>query len=193
MDERQSQDNNEINLSKLLPVMGYSLTSMRPDSTSRLNPKNEYTLSSGYIYTPVPYDFTFELYVWTKSINHMFQILEQCCVFFKPNYCTTIKEVPAFGSIGYSDVDITLDDITFGNTVEFDEEGWRALESTLTFTLKGNLYPAITNQGDIEEIRIRMRNMGATEEQDQYIETLLTEYDSDTQTTTQSVIVEAGL
>jgi hypothetical protein len=172
--------------------MGYTLTSMRPDPTRRTNQMNEIQVSvSGgttetFMYNKKPFDFTFELSVWSKTLDHLYQIIEQASSFFNPDYTVTVKEISELGL--KSDVPITLDDITFNNTTEYNEEGWRILEATLNFTMRGWIYPPIKNSKIINEILVRMYSGDQTIPD--YAETLFTEYTGNPPAIHQSIIDE---
>jgi hypothetical protein len=90
-------------------------------------------------YNPVPYNFMIELNVMTKTIGDNYMITEQILPFFTPDYTITVNDLPELNL--EKDIPIVLNGVRNEDTWTGDFKERRTLTSTLSFTLKGYLYP----------------------------------------------------
>lgn len=129
-------------VSTYLPRMGFNISAIAYDSTRKLNNAmrinlgNEQELS----YPGVPYNFTIDLSILTKTQDDLFQIIEQIAANFNPDYSITIKEID---EVIHRDVSLNLDSVSFTSNFEYEDTGNRTLSADLSFTLKGYIYPKI--------------------------------------------------
>ncbi len=96
---------------------------------------------------PIPYNFNFQVTIWSLHIVDIDQILEQILPFFTP-FVQIRVAVPELG--------ITLDERVLFNSANPDEVSWemsdeerRILKWTLDFTVQGYLFqPLLPQDGD---------------------------------------------
>lgn len=131
-----------------LPRMSYSLTNRSFDIERKLN-KNERrkitTDNNGsmFMYTPTPYSFSFELSILTKNYDDMLQITDQILPYFEPNLKFIIK--PIEGLDCDANIQLILDNISSEDNYANGVYDNRTILTTISFTLKGDLYKAINN------------------------------------------------
>ena len=106
---------------------------------------NEVTKTETRSFMPVPYNFQFELSIYTKLNDDMLQIIEQILPYFQPAYTMTVNLIDMIGE--YKDVPVVFENITLQDTYEGDFTTRRALYYTLRFTTKGFLYGPLYSGG----------------------------------------------
>jgi len=145
-----------------LPRMAFDMTTMnyagerKPNTINRLT--KAYTADKNqisYQYAPVPYDFTFSLYIMVKNADDGTQIIEQILPYFTPEWTATVNLVPAID--GKYDIPIILNDVSMEDTYEGNFETRRAIIYTLTFTVKGWLFGPTKTSEIIKEIDVDIR------------------------------------
>lgn len=109
-----------------------------------------------YFYTPVPYDIGFTLYLYTKSQEEGFQIIEQILPFFAPDFSVTVKLLDDASDDFKHDIPIVLNSIDCKDTSNGPLDENRQIIWTLEFTLKGYYYGPIRSQGVITNVRVRI-------------------------------------
>ena len=135
-----------------LPRMGFEMSSINYDPTRKLNTvginvkaNTAGTLttgSSGYMmkqYNPVPYTFDFTLWVMVKNAEDGTQILEQILPFFTPEFTMTINTISSMGI--KTDIPVVLTGTSVEDNYEGDYATRRSIIWTLSFLLKGFIYP----------------------------------------------------
>ncbi len=100
---------------------------------------------------PVPYDLSFELYIFGNNSDDIVQIVEKILPKFTPKYSITIDSIPELEL--KDDIDIVLNDSVFEDPVvgQFDDN--RLITWTLRFKVPINLYGPITDQSIIRKIQ----------------------------------------
>jgi hypothetical protein len=146
-----------------LPRMSFEITGYNYDATRKTNRtqkitcgKNNETVS--YMAAPVPYNIDISLYILTKTQEDAMQIVEQILPTFGPEYTLPIKAVPEMNII--QDVPVILNSISVQDDYDGDFQTRRFVTNTLTFTLKTNLYGAVSNSGVIKQVNT---NIGVNE------------------------------
>ena len=143
-----------------LPRMSFEITGYNYDATRKLARMNQLTCdqSSGNVkktmFSPVPYNIEISLYVLTKTQEDAMQIIEQILPTFTPEYTLSINAVPEMNVI--QDIPIILNSVSVQDDYDGDFETRRFVTHTLTFTLKTNLYGAVTNQGIIKDVNVNV-------------------------------------
>jgi len=139
------------------PRISYQLIDMEYDPTRKLPTMNntiaaKSTDPSQYInqLTPVPYNFIYEVYIGSKTIDDGLQIIEQILPNFCPSYTLTVKEIPQLNIS--RDVPIIFTGISKEDYVEGAFEDERILMWTLTFSAKSYLYPNISDANIIKKV-----------------------------------------
>lgn len=139
-----------------LPRIEYGLTSMEIDVSRKLNAAITMTGCSAsgdmYVNSPIPYNFNFELVLYTRNIEDANQIMEYILSHFTPDYFLRIVMVPEAGII--KNIPITFN----GESEEEDANGSsdspvRSVFRTLTFIARSFIF-----QPPIPRIPILMAN-----------------------------------
>lgn len=145
-----------------LPRMAFEITTMNYASDRKPNTINRLTKvhstdnnKINYQYAPVPYDFTFSLYIMVKNVEDGTQIVEQILPYFTPEWTATVNLVPDIN--GKYDIPIILNDVSMEDTYEGNFEARRAVIYTLTYTMKGWLFGPTKSSEIIKEINVDVR------------------------------------
>jgi hypothetical protein len=132
-------------ISTTLPRLGFEFTSMTYAPSRKLNSSHKITrgVNTGgtdfsYMYTPVPYDFSFSLHALFRNTEDGTQIVEQIVPFFTPDFTVTMKMIPEMAL--NMDIPIELNSVTSSDTYEGDMESRRIQTYQLDFTVKGYLF-----------------------------------------------------
>ena len=127
-----------------LPRMGFEITNLLYDpsrKTNRLNIKT--SIIDGVYkknYSEVPYNIGFALYVFTRHMDDMLQIVEQILPYFAPEFNVTIKMNDVHTEV---DIPIILNGVTINEDYEGNLETRRSLIGVFDFTAKTNVYPEV--------------------------------------------------
>ena len=168
--------------------MGFALTGLSYDSARKLNTiqRNVAANTSGttvqhkFQYNPVPYNFDFTLYILVKNAEDGTQILEQILPYFTPQFTVNINTIPDMGI--KADVPIILNSADVADEYEGDLATRRTITWTLSFTMKGYVYPDVKSGEVIKTIEVNFRIPGAAKDIPDDPEFIIYE-DSDSDTT----------
>jgi hypothetical protein len=157
LDQQANLESREFATS--LPRMGFEITGLSYDSSRKLTRVQKYskvkTNESGekmnFNYTPVPYNITMNLYIFTATAEDGLQIVEQILPYFQPDYTVTINAVPDLNI--KRDIPIVIGNITYEDTYDGAFTTRRAVIYTISFTAKTYLFGPMSNQGVIKEVR----------------------------------------
>jgi hypothetical protein len=134
-----------------VPRMGFELTSMTYDGVRKLNTmgRNVKKGTTGLKkqFNPVPYNWDFSLYVFVKNAEDGTQILEQILPFFTPDFTVTMTLIS--GMTVKMDIPLVLNSVTSEDSYEGDFASRRSIIWTLSFLMKGFLYPSVTDNAKI--------------------------------------------
>ena len=139
--KRQDVSNEKVQIT--LPRIEYGLMDMVYDPSRRLNRANKIMgcSSNGTVYanSPIPYNFNFELVIYTRNIEDANQIMEYILPHFYPDYNLKINFVPEAGIT--KNVPITFN----GESEEEDSSGTfdsavRSVFRTLQFTARSYIF-----------------------------------------------------
>lgn len=128
------------------PRMAFEMVSMNYDPQRKLPKQKRIVLynssASGraYSYTPVPYDLTFQLYITTKTLEDMYQIVEQIIPAFTPDYVLNLRSTQTEASF---DIPIFLDGVSGQDTYDGAFEEDRTILWSLTFVMKAVFFSPI--------------------------------------------------
>ena len=149
-----------------LPRMGFDLTAITYDGTRKLN-----TLGQVYSantaagtstlmkqYNPVPYNFDFSLYSMVSNAEDGAQIFEQIVPFFTPEFTVTVNLIPSMNIA--PDVTMVLNGVTIEDNYEGDFQSTREIIWTLTFTMKGYIYPDVKTGSVVKTVIVNLRMPG---------------------------------
>lgn len=151
--EQDAEANRQTEIS--LPRMGFELTGLSYASGRKLATVNQnYKASNNRDniisqYNPVPYDFSFDLWIMSKNMDDGLMILEQIVPYFTPQFTITIKENTDLDIS--KDVPIILKSITPQDNYEGTLEDRRILIWDLKFTVESHLYPPVKDSKIIKK------------------------------------------
>ena len=126
-----------------LPRIEYGLTTMEYDVDRKLNGANKLmgcaAVGDTYVNSPIPYNFNFELILYTRNIEDANQIMEYILSHFQPDYNMRIVMVPEAGIIKTIPVTFNGDSEEEDSTGSFDSPV-RSVFRTLTFTARSFIF-----------------------------------------------------
>jgi hypothetical protein len=137
-----------------LPRMAFEITGYNYDTSRMVNRNNkiqcykDQTLSA--IYSPVPYNIEFSLYVLTKGTEDGLAIIEQILPLFTPEYSFTVNAIPEMNIS--QDIPVVLNGISVSDDYEGDFATRRLVTHTLNFTAKINLFGDLKTSGVITRV-----------------------------------------
>ena len=186
-------------LAARLPRIGFSLTGVSYDSVRKLNTviRNvaANTASTGSVlsqYNPVPYNFDFELFILVNNAEDGTQILEQILPYFTPEFTVTINTIPDMGI--KADVPIVLNSASQSDEYEGELATRRTIIWTLSFLLKGFVYPDVKSGTLIKSIEVNFRIPGSGDSDVQKLEQefIVLETTKDALATSDYILLETG-
>lgn len=92
---------------------------------------------------PAPYKLRFELGIYTRYQDDMYQIIEQILPYFRPSFNTTIRELNGNIVNFERDVQVTIVSINPDESIDGDAASRRRLEWSIMFELNGWIYPPV--------------------------------------------------
>ncbi|UNY47130.1 tail sheath [Cronobacter phage LPCS28] len=150
-------------INTILPRMSLQLVDVMYDETFKTGIQNRKTVAPNVKlhtqFNPVPYKFTFQVGIYTRYEDDMFQIIEQILPYFQPTFNCKIKELHENNVTIDRIVPVTVTSVILDEQLESDRLSQRRLEWTLTVEVQGWLYPAATKlEGEIRTIYINLFN-----------------------------------
>lgn len=149
-------------IATVVPRMAFELVTMSYAPDRKMNTINKIHKVNAadnnqiqYQYSPVPYDFTFQLYVMVKNAEDGTKIIEQILPYFTPEWTATVNLMNDIN--GKYDIPIIFNDISTEDTYEGEFQQRRALIHTLTFTVKGYLFGPTRKSEIIKDIDVNIR------------------------------------
>jgi len=151
LDEQTSLDEREMAIT--LPRMSFEITGITYDGSRKLTRIQKFkTVKSSadgkilnFNYTPVPYNMSYSLHIFTATAESGLQIVEQILPYFQPDYTVTINQIPEMNI--KRDVPIILNNVAFDDSYDGSFTRRRAVIYTLNFTAKTYLFgPAGTQK-----------------------------------------------
>lgn len=158
------RDSSALNqpIATVLPRMSFELLTMSYAPDRKMNTINKihkvYTGDNNqiqYQYSPVPYDFTFQLSIMVKNAEDGTKIIEQILPYFTPEWTATVNLMDDIN--GKYDIPIVFNDISTEDTYEGEFTQRRALIHNLTFTVKGYLFGPTRRGEIIKDIDVNVR------------------------------------
>lgn len=137
-----------------LPRMAFEITGYNYDTSRMISRNNKIQCFDNNVvtavYSPVPYNVEFALYVLTKGTEDGLAIIEQILPLFTPDYSFTVNAVPELNI--KQDIPLVLNGISVSDDYEGDFATRRLVTHTLTFTAKLNLFGNIQSGGVITRV-----------------------------------------
>jgi len=127
-----------------LPRISYELVTATYAPERKMNTMNRHVAVATdqdklkNMFAPVPYDFQFSLFVYSRNAADASNIIEQILPFFTPEFTVTINNATDL-KINI-DCPIILNSVSREDTYEGDFESRRVVTWTLDFTMKGLLF-----------------------------------------------------
>ena len=164
LDTITSQDEKNIaKVETILPRMCLSLVDLVYNGQYKTNILNRtISNSKGSIslvsqYNPVPVKMIFELGIYTRHQDDMFQIIEQIWPYFQPHFNTTMRELYGNEIEFERSIRVVLQSVSLDNTLETDMTSRRRLESNFIFEVNGWIYPPVAEiKGEIKTIYVNL-------------------------------------
>lgn len=146
-------------INTILPRMSLQMVDLMYDETFKTGIHNRRTVAPNVKlhtqYNPVPYKFTFQVGIYTRYEDDMFQIVEQILPYFQPSFNCKITELHNNDVKVDRVVPVTVTSVMMDEQLESDRLSQRRLEWTLSVELNGWLYPAAAQlEGEIRTIYI---------------------------------------
>jgi hypothetical protein len=150
-----------------LPRMACSITGINYDSQRQLNKLNKIRLKNHkFTFMPVPYEMTIDLFIASKTIFDLFQIIEQIIPFFSPSISLDINLYPDLEPIS---IPIYLQSIALDIPEEFATEDLRILNATLSFSAKIYYFIPERISKEILEVDINYFDMDTLKKLEKYV------------------------
>lgn len=126
-------------------------TALQNRSTAQFAPGDSRKSISQY--SPVPMKMIFELGIYTRNQDDMYQIIEQIMPYFQPHFNTTITELYTNEIKFERDIRIVFQSLSMDEQLEGDSLSKRRLEWSIMFEVNGWLYPPVKEiDGEIRTI-----------------------------------------
>jgi len=103
------------------------------------------------VYSPVPYNLSMQLNIFTKAQDEALQIVEQIIPYFNPQYTITIKPFSQYADI-LEDCPITLSGMSYSDDYEGSMDARRTIVYQLDFEMEANFYSGVINTQIIRKI-----------------------------------------
>jgi hypothetical protein len=132
----------------IIPSLSYEMVGLKYDASRKqiTNIKNFSQTPQGTFsqYNPVPYDFDFELNLYSRTFEDAHQVVEHILAYFTPDYTIKVNLIPALGVI--REIPILLDSVDRSIDFEGDRDsGPRRIIFTFHFTVKGFIFGKVTD------------------------------------------------
>jgi hypothetical protein len=134
-----------------VPRMSFDMVGLSYDSTRKFNTinrnfgVNDNTGAVSGQYAPVPYNFEFDLSIYVRNQEDGTQILEQILPFFTPDFTITVDLIPKVAR--KYDMPVTLNSVSPEIDYEGDFSTTRLIIWNLNFTIKGYIFPPVSDSG----------------------------------------------
>jgi hypothetical protein len=142
-----------------LPRMSFELSQLAYDPLRKMNKMNKKTSgmnSEGIVssaYSEVPYNFVFNLSVYTRNLEENYQIMEQILPYFSPEFIVSLKMNTLNSSV---DVPISIINTTLTQEYEGDFSTRRFIVSSYQFVAKSFIYGKISTGAAIQSINFNL-------------------------------------
>lgn len=149
-DENRLNDYTMVKL--LLPRISVSLDNIEYDNIrmsqfTKFLFKEQLSTNLKSIYSPVPYNFSFSVNIYTKYIDDGLQIMEQILPYYRPFYTITIKNIKNLEIL--KDVQIVLNGVSYEDTYEGAVQDERVINYIMNFQAQHWIWPPIAGDPKI--------------------------------------------
>ena len=158
LDQQASLTGSDSSVAITLPRMAFEINSYAYDPSRKLNKNqkigvvttNADTTKLNSQYSPVPYDISFQLSVFTANSDDGLQIIEQILPYFQPDYTVTMIESRTMDT--KRDIPFILESVNYEDSYAGSLDSSRRIEYTLNFTAKIYLYGPISSGAIIKTV-----------------------------------------
>jgi len=149
-----SEDINKTQIT--LPHMGFDITAIIYDIDRVANKLRKKRVTkedstTHYMYSAVPYNVSFGLYVFTRYVEENLQIMEQILPYFSPNFNVTLNMNEVHPKV---DIPITMNAVQMQEDYMGDFVTRRSIVSTFSFTAKTFIFGPSSEYGPIEGVTL---------------------------------------
>lgn len=155
-------DLNSPRVKPVLPAMSFEFKGMSKDVDRMSNQYNRIrkgnseigNFNEKFAFTPVPYNFKYQLSIRSKTIEDMAMIIEQIIAAFSPQVTVNVIDN---NELGYErDITIVLESENhdFDDNYEHSQEENRTIDVVLDFVVKGYIYKLIEDKPVVLEINL---------------------------------------
>ena len=165
LDQNTDLTGSDSSVAITLPRMAFDITGYAYDPTRKLNKNqkigvvttNADTSKLNTQYSPVPYDVSFELNVFTATSDDGLQIIEQILPYFQPDYTVTMIQDSTYMDTK-RDIPFILESVDYDDSYTGALTSLRRITYSLKFTAKIYLYGPITPQAVIKTVSADLYN-----------------------------------
>lgn len=156
----EEKDTDRLEMEWVLPRISVNMTGMTYDSQRHLNKTNRIAAAADAAgnrirtFSPVPYNLDVEVTVISRTLDSMFQVVEQIVPFFTPSKSIDVK---LFDELEAESIPIVLQSISTDYPEEMDETEIRLYTTTMTFLVKANYYLPKKPQKIVKDVTDNLR------------------------------------
>ena len=158
LDQQASLTGTDSSVAITLPRMSFEINGYSYDASRKLNKNqkrgvvttNADTTKLNTQYSPVPYDVSIELNVFTANSDDGLQIIEQILPYFQPDYTVTMIESTTMDT--KRDIPFILESVNYEDSYAGSLTDTRRITYSLSFTAKIYLYGPISTSAVIKKV-----------------------------------------
>ena len=160
LDQQADLQGTDSKVALTLPRMSFDITGYTYDPTRKLNKNIKISVAKNTSgdenrtntqFSPVPYDVSFDLNVYTATSDDGLQIIEQILPFFQPDYTVTMIMARDFMDTK-RDIPFVLENVSYDDSYTGTLTSLRRIIYTLSFTAKIYLYGPISQSAIIKKV-----------------------------------------
>ena len=159
LDQQADLTGDDSSVAITLPRMAFDITGYSYDSSRKLNKNqrigkvttNADTSKLNTQYSPVPYNVSFELNVFTATSDDGLQIIEQILPYFQPDYTVTMIQDSTYMDTK-RDIPFVLESVNYDDSYTGSLTSLRRITYSLSFTAKIYLYGPISTTAIIKKV-----------------------------------------
>ena len=160
LDQNANLTGDDSSVAITLPRMSFDVTGYAYDPSRKLNKNQQYSVAKNASgdekkvytqYSPVPYDVSFELNVFTATSDDGLQIIEQILPYFQPDYTVTMIIDRDYMDTK-RDIPFILEGVDYEDSYQGALTDRRRIIYTLKFTAKIYLYGPISSSAIIRKV-----------------------------------------
>ena len=159
LDQQQDLTGDDSSVAITLPRMAFDITGYSYDSSRKLNKNqrigkvttNADTSKLNTQYSPVPYNVSFELNIFTATSDDGLQIIEQILPYFQPDYTVTMIQDSTYMDTK-RDIPFVLESVNYDDSYTGTLTSLRRITYSLSFTAKIYLYGPISTTAIIKKV-----------------------------------------